>query len=727
MYPEILERVRQRFSDAVEKEFGIRVDQPALGFPPNVDLGEISITACFELAKRLRQPPRKIAETLAARLLPLEGVERVSVAGAGYLNFHLDRAALAAAVFDRYAAVPGATAAPAAAEAPRIAAKPGAAAPPGPASAQGAEVTRGTSADHKILVEHTSVNPNKAAHVGHLRNAVLGDTFVRLLRFAGNHVEVQNYIDNTGVQVADVVVGFIYLEKKGLEDVRALLADSKTRFDYYCWDLYARVTQHYDGDSTALAWRADALKAIEEGHGDLAQMAELISTAIVRLHLETVWRLGIQYDLLVQESEILRLDFWKYAFDLLKQRGALRFEQEGKNRGCWVMNLKAEKGATDAEGGPDSTMDAGTNSAADAASNSEVGRLASAEESEGEVKVIVRSNGTVTYVGKDIAYHLWKFGLLGRDFGYEPFYLYPDSHQVWRTTTTPSPQGTPVFGHASAAYAVIDSRQSYLQRVVAAAFRELGYEEQAAHLHHFAYEVVNLSLDAARSLGVEPGVEGSQRGFVEVSGRKGLGVRADDLIDAVIEKALAEVRGRQMTTDPAEQSAYARMIGVAALRYFLLKFTRRSTITFDFKEALAFEGETGPYLQYSVVRARNIFRKSEEKQRGATAADLRQEVPLAALNRFLGGAEGREFWELVLLAAQLEMTVEQAVAAEEPAILAKYAFRLAQAFNNFYHHHRVLAEPDDARRAFLFFLVYTASETLGRGLDLLGIEIPERM
>lgn len=685
MYLEILERVRQQFSQAVEKEFGIRVEQPALGFPPNVDLGEISITACFELAKKLRQPPRKIAETLAARLLPLEGVQRVSVAGGGYLNFYLDRAALARAVFERCAAVPGAAGAPEA------------------------------RTDNKILVEHTSVNPNKAAHVGHLRNAVLGDTFVRLLRFAGNPVEVQNYIDNTGVQVADVVVGFVHLEQKGLADVRALLSDGKTRFDYYCWDLYARMTQHYEEDSTALAWRADTLKAIEEGHGELAQMAELISTAIVRLHLETVWRLGIEYDLLVQESEILRLDFWKYAFEVLKQRGALRFEEAGKNRGCWVMNLKADKEAPGAQ----------------ARVESAAGEPAPAEESgEEEVKIIVRSNGTVTYVGKDIAYHLWKFGLLGRDFGYEPFHRYPDSHQVWRTTTAPSAAGSPAFGHASAAYAVIDTRQSYLQRVVAAAFQELGYPDQAAHLHHFAYEVVNLSLDAARSLGIEQGPEGSQRGYVEVSGRKGLGVKADDLIDAVIEKALAEVRDREMTTDPSEQTAYARMIGVAALRYFLLKFTRRSTITFDFKEALAFEGETGPYLQYSVVRARNIFRKSADPQSqdpASLTARLREQAPAEVLGRFLSGSEGRAFWELLLLAAQLEMAVEQAVAAEEPAILAKYAFRLAQAFNNFYHHHRVLAESNEARRAFLFFLVFTVSETLARGLDLLGIEIPERM
>ena len=664
----------------MDEQFGVRLEQPAIGFPPNADLGDISITACFELAKQLRQPPRKIAESLAARLLPMPGVERASVAGPGFLNLYLDRAALATSVFESRTTGSGSTLA-----------------------------TGGGSG--KVLVEHTSINPNKAAHVGHLRNSVLGDTFARLLRFAGRNVEVQNYIDNTGVQVADVVVGFIYLESKSVDAVRALIADPGVRFDYYCWDLYARVTQAYEQDPALVARRLETLKAIEEGLGTVAEMGELISTAIVRLHLQTVLRLGIRYDLLVQESEILRLDFWKYAFELLKQRGALRFEESGKNRGCWVMSL---------------------GSAADQSGGREGEEESDEEGGETDVKIIVRSNGTVTYVGKDIAYHLWKFGLLGRDFGYQRFYTYPGGHQLWRTTTgggSPAARSrVPSFGGASAAYAVIDSRQSYLQRVVAAAFHELGYHEQAEHLHHFAYEVVNLSLAAAESLGIAPSESDRQRAYVEVSGRRGLGVKADDLIDTVIEKALAEVRERQMTSDAAEQEAYARMIGVAALRYFLLRFTRRSTIAFDFKDALAFEGETGPYVQYSVVRARSIFRKASGGSGADSESPAPEEAPSPeALRNFLDGDGGRDFWDLIVLAAQLEMTVQQAVAAEEPAILAKYAFRLAQAFNNFYQHYRVLAEPDAARRACLFFLVRLASGTLSSTLELLGIEVPQHM
>ena len=756
--------MRERFVHVVRGAFGIEVAQPVLGYPPSVDLGELSITSCFELARQLRQPPRKIAEQVAPRLLPIEGVDRVSIAGAGYLNLHLDRAALAAEAF----ALRSGGEAPTETE------------PGGP---QTSALPAGTKASEvpkvaKVLVEHTSINPNKAAHIGHLRNSVLGDTFVRLLRFRGQQVEIQNYIDNTGVQVADVIVGFRHLEGKGLEDVRRLIADPNLRFDYYCWDLYARVFQFYESDENLRALRGETLQAVEEGHGDVAAMADLVSTAIVRAHLETMLRIGVRYDLLVGESEILRLHFWKYAFELMQESKAIWFEEAGKNRGCWVMRLEegrppAVENQTPAPGGSPS------------------GAVAAEEEEEASlegVKIIVRSNGTVTYVGKDIAYHLWKFGLLGRDFGYEPFYQYADGHTVWRTSSEGSRQkavgskqgaeggrqtaegrrqyaedsgqyaegsrqyeegGKPVlpsafsiqptgsglpsafrlpptgFGHASTAYAVIDTRQSYLQNVVVAAFRALGYHEQAEHLHHFAYEVVGLSPACAREMGYDVSDEG--KGYVEVSGRKGLGIKADDLIDRLIDKALEEVRSREMAGDEAEQRGIAGTIAVAALRYFLLKFSRNVIIAFDFKEALAFEGETGPYLQYTVVRARNIFRKFEEAHPGWKPESMGNAIPAEQLRMFLSSDAGRDFWEMALVAAQLEMFADQAIAAEEPAVVAKFAFRLAQAFNNFYHHHRILAEADADRQQFLLYLVYLVSQTLAQALDLLGIQVPARM
>jgi arginyl-tRNA synthetase len=664
LYLQIQREILTKFVRAVRDVFGLDISEPVPATPPALEMGDLSLAACFELAKQLRQPPQKIAAQLAARLMPLAGVERVSIAGGGYLNFHFERAQLAAGL-SRLRTTP-----------------------PEP----------GLSDKGKILVEHTSINPNKAAHIGHLRNAVLGDTFVRLLRFRGHSVEVQNYIDNTGVQVADVVAGFVHLEKKSLEDVRQLIHDPAVSFDYYCWDLYARLFQYYAESKEALALRAEALKAIEEGHGEMAAMADLVATAIVRKHLDTMERINIRYDLLVEESEILRLEFWKYAFEVLKQTGAVRYEDSGKNVGCWVMSL--------AEGSEGETTD---------------------EESGGEdVKILVRSNGTVTYVGKDIAYHLWKFALLGKDFGYQLFHRYSDGQPVWRTAPEAATEA-PAFGHGAAAYAVIDARQSYLQNIVAAAFRALGFHEQGANLHHFAYEVVGLSPRCAEEMGLALSDDDRQRSYIEVSGRKGLGIKADDLIDALVEKATQEVQARQMTEDPGEQATYARMIAVSALRYFLLKFSRRIIIAFDFKEALAFEGETGPYLQYSVVRARNIFRKFRESCPDFDPRRSGELISADQLRAFLSGKDGDAFWELTLLAAQLEMVTDQAISSAEPALVAKYAFRLAQAFNNFYHRYHILSQPDPDRQRFLLFLVHLVNESLSQASALLGIEIPERM
>ncbi len=667
MFQEVQERIQTQFVAAVREAFKLEVAAPALDTPPNLEMGDVSLAACFELAKQLRQAPRRIAERLVPLLSSLEGIERVTVAGAGYLNFHLNRADAAEQLFKKRST-----------------------------AAEGREPI-GPATTGKILVEHTSINPNKAAHIGHLRNAVLGDTFARLLRFQGSNVGVQNYIDNTGVQVADVVVGFQHLEKKTLSEVEALIHTPTRPFDYYCWDLYARVFQLYEDDKTSLAWRAQALKDIEEGHGETAAMADQISTAIVRTHLDTMLRLNIEYDVLVQESEILRLHFWKAAFEVLQQHNAIRFENEGKNAGCWVMDL-----ATPAAGGEGEPPDAE------------------------ETKIIVRSNGTVTYVGKDIAYHLWKFALLGKDFGYESFHRYPDGHEVWRTAVSGLPNAPP-FGRASAAYAVIDTRQSYLQNIVKAAFHALGFHDRAANLHHFAYEVVGLSARCAAEMGIALTEEDRQRPYVEVSGRKGQGVKADDLIDTLIARAGEEVSSRGMAQDPAETRDFARKIAVAALRYFLLKYSRRVIIAFDFKEALAFEGETGPYLQYSIVRARNIFRKFAETHAGFDAAQLSRSISHERLQQFYKGEDGAAFWDLTRLAGQLETTVAQAISSEEPAAVAKYAFRLAQSFNNFYHHFHILSEQDATRQQFLLYLVYLTERTLTLATEQMGIEIPERM
>ena len=642
--------------------------------PPNVAMGEVATPIAFELAKRLRRAPRQIAQEIAAEVGAIPGVARVELAGAGYVNFFFDRAAFFAAAFSQ-AAHPGAR---------EIAA-----------------------AESKCVVEHTNINPNKAAHIGHLRNAALGDTFVRLLRRAGRRVEVQNYINNTGVQVADVVVGFGYLERKSAEEVRALAAGP--RFDYFCWDLYARVTQFFEEDKTrAAALRGETLAAIEEGHGLAAQLAEIVSVAIVRCHLATMERLGVQYDVLPRESEILHLKFWDAAFQQLKERGAIHLATSGKNAGCWVMNLATSESAGEGSGEADESD--------------------AAPEADDTAKVIVRSNGTVTYVGKDIAYQLWKFGLLGRDFAYRRFHTYPNGHVLWTSTSDGGEPGAPEFGHAADVYNVIDMRQAYLQNVVVAGLRALGFAREAAHSVHFSYEVVALSPRCAAEMGYELSEEEMRKPYVEVSGRKGQGVKADDLVDELESAARAEVDARHADTPESERARIAHAIAIGALRYFLLKFTRTAIIAFDFRDALSFEGETGPYCQYAAVRARNIFRKMAEQQSDFSLEQLDDGADdEASLKELLKAGAGDDLWELALMAGSLDAQVATALSAQEPAFVAKYAFELAQAFNLFYHRHHIISEANAAKRNFLLRLSRLVERQLVTALDLLGIEAPEKM
>jgi len=489
-----------------------------------------------------------------------------------------------------------------------------------------------------------------------------------------------------------------------LEQVRTLLAEFELRaegagchtagVDYYCWDLYAKTSQWYEQGTEAenaarKKLRYATLHEIEQGNNETAEIAELISTAVLRRHLETMLRLDIEYDFLPRESEILHLKFWDAAFEQLKQTGVLYFETEGKNKGCWVMT---RPGADVTEG-----------------------------EVNEDAKVIVRSNGTVTYVGKDIAYHLWKFGLLGKDFGYNPFFTYPD-HECWISTihgVNPHPH----FGGAQAIYNVIDARQSDPQANVIQALRGMGYVDQANRYTHFSYEMVALTPRCAEELGYTVSDEDKARPYIEVSGRKGFGVKADDLIDKLILATRAEVDARQTGSNEAERQKIARQIAIGALRYFMLKFTRNSVIAFDFKDALSFEGETGPYIQYAVVRARNILRKSGTTQE----AVLAEFAKLAELGTYLAGDDNEDIWALWLRAGRRSLVLEQCITTSEPAYLAKHAFQLAQEFNNFYHKHHVLNQEDPSRKTFLLATAAVALRELIEVLSWLGIESPEAM
>lgn len=679
MYKALEERVRRALRHHIHERY--KTDVPIVTErPPKLSMGETASPVCFELAKRLKKPPRALAQEIANSLKPIPGVARVEVAGGGYLNVFFARAEFFRGACGEAGKQPGGAPAAQSADAP------------------------------KVIVEHTSINPNKAAHIGHLRNAVLGDTFARLLRYAGHRVEVQNYIDNTGVQVADVVLGFLHLERKSIDEVRALAAAPK--FDYVCWDLYTRVTQWLAEDKTRLDIRANTLKEIEEGLGAAAQMAEIISTAIVRCHLKTVAQIGIDYDLLTRESDVLHLKFWDSAFQLLKKQGAIEFATSGKNQGCWVMHLPSDKESTGNGRAPHGAA-----------------QLAEEEPTElAEAKIIVRSNGTVTYVGKDIAYHLWKFGLLQKDFFYKPFDKNSDESDVWVTSSATGEQSHPSFGHAGEVYNVIDARQAYPQQVVSAGLRALGYAEQSDHLKHFSYNVVALTPRCARELGYEIPEEDAKKPYIEVSGRKGQGVKADDLIDQLQASARQEVDSRHPElAGSAESDQIVDAISRGALRYFLLRFTRSTVIAFDFHDALSFEGETGPYVQYAVVRVQGIWRKGAERDPQFAAEDSTDSPDIAGVDRFLAPGAGDDLWELIALAGSLDARVDAALTAQEPAFLTRYAFELAQAFNIFYHKHHILSEEDAEKRAFLLKLVWLVREQLVAALALLGITAPEKM
>jgi arginyl-tRNA synthetase len=654
---------REALRGAVRAAFGVEVDGVSVSYPPSVAQGDLASTVAFDLARTLKRPPRAIAEAIAAAFVPGRGIARLEAAAGGYLNATLDRTTFLRRWLWEEPSSDGA---------------------PGTA---------------KAIVEHTNINPNKAAHIGHLRNAVLGDTLVRVLRRLGRRVEVQNYIDDTGVQVADLVVGFRVLRGEELPEVLerysdAVLAGRGERFDYVAWDLYAEVTRSYEEDPARLSHREETLHAMERGGNPIADLAAHVAARMVRHHLETMDRIGVRYDLLPKESDILAHRFWEDAFRRLEDRGAIHRVEEGKNAGCFVMDLPGvESGAGE------------------------------------DQKVIVRSNGTVTYVGKDIAYQMWKFGLLGRDFAYAPFdwgdrrEIYP----VWETVPRGGLASHPAFGGAQTVYNVIDARQSYLQRVVAQGLRSLGHDDHAERSIHFSYEMVALS--PAAVLALFPGhpltSEERAKPYLEMSGRKGLGVRADDLLDALERRAAEEVRKRNPSFDDARVVDTSRRIAVGALRYYMLRFTKNRVVAFDLDAALAFEGETGPYLQYSVVRARNILAKVAERF-GAEEVDplrLAATVDLEGLD----GESVPGHWELPILLARLEAVLGSAVEALELSAVAKHAYQLAQTFNSFYHRWPVAQEENASARAVRVAVVHLYHRGMVELLGLMGIEVPDRM
>jgi arginyl-tRNA synthetase len=689
--PGLKRELESAVSEACRRVFGVEAPRIVLETPPKVELGDLACPVAFELAKVLKRPPRKIAEELApALVLPAVVVKR-SVEGGGYVNFFLDRPRVLRAMLIAGSAAPA--------------------------------VPQETG---KLIVEHTNINPNKAAHIGHLRNAVLGDVLVSTFKRLGRRVEIQNYLDDTGVQVADVVVALqnaadlIEPERARRlgEEIREILdafpehapGVAPRRLGDLAWDLYALAGKSYAADPSLEEKRRATLHAIEgavTGHAQTdeaaatAALARRLADAVVRCHLLTMERVGVVYDLLPRESDILALHFWVKALELLKNAGAARLETEGKNAGCWVMPLE---GAPDFEGMEDAD------------------------------KILVRSNGTVTYTGKDVAYQLWKLGVLGIDFEYEEvpyrdvdgspeFHASDGVSPLYRTRrdeigADPSARGR--FGHASHVINVIDVRQSYPQKVVKEAVRRAGFPEAADRSVHFAYEMVALTPASAEALGVALTDEDRARPFVEMSGRRGLGVKAEDLLDRLVEKANEQILAR--AGEPPEVGR-AEAIAVGALRVYMTRFSRNKVIAFDFDEALAFEGDTGPYLQYAAVRATNIFKKLEETglkgRLDAAEIDGLEALPEGALDDGL--------WDVVRTCGRTLDTLEKVAESLEVSLLVRHALAVAAGFHHLYHTHPIAQEKDETTRRARRAALQVVSVHLADLLGVLGVPVPGRM
>lgn len=644
------QQLRAYFRAAVQKHLQADPGEFQFEYPPSVEMGDLAMNFPFALARQLRKPPRKIAEEAIAAIPAPEGVARMEAAGAGYINLFFDRHEVTRRAFREPEKKP-------------------------------------TPESPHIIVEHTSINPNKAAHIGHLRNSCLGDSMARLLRYLGENVTVQNYIDDTGVQVADVVVGFMHIDKKTKEEIIAI----PEPFDYYCWDLYAKVGSFYKEDESRLKLKRSTLHAMEAGEGPEAAIGTVVAERILRCHLKTMERLGIMYDLLIWEGHILQEQFWLEAFELLKKSGVLYHADSGQMKGCWVMDLSKSEAFENMDD-PD--------------------------------KIIVRSDGTVTYVGKDIAYHLWKFGKLGKDFHYRKYNIGHDGELLW--TSTLDEETEPYeFKPADTIFNVIDVGQEYPQKVVRESIRAIAGKEAAEGYNHLSYEKVALTPASCERLGVELDEEEKQKAFIAMSGRRGLGVKATDLHNMLEEQARIEVSKRNPEFSEQETAQVAAKLATGALRYYMIKFTRKQILAFDFEAALSFEGDSGPYLTYAMVRANNIMAKLRKE--GLEEKEIDNWLDTIDFSAIETGPGADDLWELVQLINRTESAARDAIRTLELSVFTRHAYSLAQAFNAWYHKYPILNEENASVKQMRTVVLQLFRKSFGGILHVMGIPVPDRM
>ncbi|AKM84832.1 MAG: arginyl-tRNA synthetase, arginyl-tRNA synthetase [candidate division Kazan bacterium GW2011_GWA1_50_15] len=629
-----LERsLRQALRDAIATLFQLNLELETISINAS-DRAEFGDLSCplLSLAKQLHTKPIEIAEKVQAALPPIPYVAKTTVTAPGYVNFFLDFPALWREVTDRVNTTGGGF----------------------------------WNKTEKVLIEHTSVNPNKAAHTGHLRNAVLGDSLARIYRFAGAPVEVQNYIDDLGVQVADVVTA-LTLPSADYEDRPQ--REHYEKPDYFYWDLYTWFNAHTvkvqqeDGsmkdelDPKLETKRKQTMHAIEAGDPDVTAVVDQVATEVVDAHLATMARLGIAYDLLVWESDIIKLKLWEHVFNLLKAKKAVHYRTAGVNQGTWVVEY----------GDPNQ---------------------------EKEDKILVRSDGSLVYTAKDIAYQMWKFGLVDIDFHYR---LWPTQSGLWSTTSDANKAtgGHPhQFGRAARVINVIDKRQAYPQEIVYKSLANLGFSEQSANSLHLAYDVVSLSPATAERMGIDTG---SGAKSYPMSGRKGIGVKIDDFIDQTI--AAVKERTPEVTTEIAEGLA------IATIRYYMLSLGADKELTFDIDQALKATGNTGVYIMYSYARAANILAKvSDDIGPTTTMPD-----ELSAIER-----------TLILKLASLDQAIRKSIVQDDPNHLIQYVFELATGFSTFYESTPIL-KGDPHLRPFRLQLVALYQQTLANAMNCLGI------